>query len=96
LIIRQRRIALAAEITIEVEELRGARTFAWSSPMSAAEELCKRAEHCFRQANTPGLSPSVKLKLLQLAAQWQPMADNADSVAAIIEASSGNQRDRDT
>jgi len=32
LIIRQRRIALTAEITIEVEELRGAHTFAWSSP----------------------------------------------------------------
>jgi hypothetical protein len=65
--------------------------------MSAAEELRKRAEYCLRQAKTPGLSPSVKLKLLQLAAQWQAMGDNADNVAAIVDdaASSATGRDRD-
>jgi hypothetical protein len=76
----------------------GARTFAWSSPMSSAEGLRKRAEYCIKQASTPGLSPSVKLKLLELAARWEAMADHAEAVAAVIDdaASSGNHKDRDT
>jgi hypothetical protein len=52
--------------------------------MSAAEEFRKRAEYCAKQANENGRSQPVRATLLQMAAKWHELADDAERVKELM------------
>jgi hypothetical protein len=52
----------------------------------SADEFRKRAAYCETQATARGLSHSAKARILRLAARWNAMADDAEYVAAAINA----------
>jgi hypothetical protein len=53
--------------------------------MHNAADYRKRSEYCVRRANQSGMSQSAKTGLLQLAAYWNEMADNAERVASTAD-----------
>ena len=52
--------------------------------MYDAAEFRKRAQHCVQQANNPGLSQIGQTILLQMAAKWIELAEDAERVNALM------------
>lgn len=53
--------------------------------MYDAAEFRKRADHCMRQANEPGLSRRHQTVLLRMASKWLELAVDAERIGGLFD-----------